>query len=303
MRVSLFAVAGLLLSGVVLAQDVDSRKDRLKEEAAAAQLRDQRINAPGRYRPLTAPQGGPHVAPHGAPFSARPAMPLPPQAWRFVPDVVVNVEFNDLAVTEALKRLFEDSKLRYEIDKDLNTEARITLRANKVKLGTALDMLTQTAGVNWTREARVIGTSGQVQTYYKIGSAPQGSAVAMFTTGQNGNHVGEVVGTVKTGGMGDIVLGPQAIRTLVSVVVPQERTTFRCPHCKGRVATWRSPKSNNKGAAVAGGLAVATRWNYCPLCGKGIDLDLTSVEPDGQEDAHSRAKKVNFYRTDADKKQ
>src|SRR5688572_7627468 len=62
-------------------------------------------------------------------------------------DPVINVDVNNAPIREALKQIMEDAKQEYAIDADVPDDARVTVRARNVKLSTALDLVTQSAGV------------------------------------------------------------------------------------------------------------------------------------------------------------
>jgi hypothetical protein len=66
-------------------------------------------------------------------------------------------------VPEALKQVFAQAKLEYELDADVPADKRVTARAEAVQLGTALDLVTQAGGVGWTRTVR------DGKTVYRVG--------------------------------------------------------------------------------------------------------------------------------------
>jgi transcription elongation factor Elf1 len=197
--------------------------------------------------------------------------------------VLVRLDLRDAAIREAARQLAEQSKREIVVDADVSDSARVSLRATNVRLGTALDVLSQAAGVRWGRETK------DNKTTYRIGKN-----VPAFTV----PTIQLVPGA--SGGVYRSTAPPTAaqLRALENGLVysygsREQRSTFTCPHCKRqatvirKAVTPKCPKCErvfqsswqfcpNDGTRRP---ASETTWKACPFCGKQVSDAALAVDP------------------------
>jgi len=61
----------------------------------------------------------------------------------------VELEANDMPVVDALKKVLDQAKVKYEIDSDVPTDKKVTMTLKNVPLSVVLSLLTREAGVSW----------------------------------------------------------------------------------------------------------------------------------------------------------
>jgi hypothetical protein len=242
----------------------------------------------------------------------------------------VDVDFDNTPVKEAFRRVIEQGKYEPILDDDVPGDARVTLRAKNVRLSSVLNVLADVAGVNWRQEIRNekksihIGkkvTSGVSSFIWRTPPGAQGGKFVvpgapnhLFPGGQGGNRLivptpgapgkGGTFTLPRTPGFQGLGQGFSGFQGLgqnyvVSPLIGQ-RTTFSCPHCKGKTTMIRvrqqpqCPKCSRTFEAdwqycPADGTkrpSSPTSWQYCPLCGKRVEVEKSDagdeLQPAGQ---------------------
>jgi hypothetical protein len=181
------------------------------------------------------------------------------------PDVKVDLDLDNVGLKDALKRIFERAKQEYTLDDDVPNEPKVDVHAKNVRLSTALNLVTEGAGVAWMYEMRDgkgrfrVGKSLPRRSLFVPGAAP--FAFSTTVPGQVG----------------------------ANFLQAYTRSTFTCPHCKGKTTMVREQTTTScpKCKRVmqpgwqfcpADGTkrpAAASDWRYCPLCGKQVDPEKT----------------------------
>ncbi len=201
---------------------------------------------------------------------------IPPAArmpFRMDPtgNIKISVNLNNVTVQDGLKKIFEQAKQLYILDSDLPMSKTISLQMPEVPFNTALDVMTQTAGINWSREVRYANDSKAPVLTYRITKAPRGSAMAVFHPFAGTQDDGKVLFEYNSGGAPLALADNDGIRKLISIMIPEERLTFTCPHCRGKVAAAKPPRKETTASK-----SINYHWKFCPLCGKKINLELHS---------------------------
>jgi hypothetical protein len=272
---------------VVPTQEVRARIDveRVQQDTLRSAVRGQReLQRQGvPVAPADPPQGlrlQQRLYSQGLPTSPR---PMEPPNYAFVlkaaamPDLRLNLDFDGVTVKEALKRVFEQAKVEYAVEPGLALDTKFTMKIPNIRFTTALDLVTQSAGVNWSREIRVKKEikDGHEEiapsSIFRIGRVKRGSSLTVFNPSADAKF-GQMVWHYDTGGMEDMLAGANMAR-LVNVMVPDERSSFTCPHCHGQVTAYLPKASARPGRRVP----AAPVWRFCPLCGKNINV----AGPDG----------------------
>ncbi len=163
--------------------------------------------------------------------------------WKMDPtiNIKITVSLNNVTVQDGLKKIFEQAKQPYILDADLPVNKTISLQMPEVPFNTALDVLTQTAGINWSREVRFANDNKVPMMTYRITKSPRGSAMAVFHPFAGTVDDGKVVFQYNSGGAPLAIADNDGIRKLISIMIPEERLTFTCPHCHGKVAAMKPP--------------------------------------------------------------
>jgi hypothetical protein len=252
------AVQGQRLQGLTEEQrrEVETALAQARTQAAQALQRaqgadlkklEETIKVQGTFRPLV-------------------VSPLPPSS-------PADLDIDNATVADAARQVLDRTKLKAElqVDPDVPADARVTLRARNVKANTALDLLAQSAGVNWSLEQK------DGKTILRLGKTVRTSPYAQFF------HGFSAVGP--RGGAGGIVVPPVAPLAAARDWIISTRSTFTCPHCKGRATVIRQnaapkcpkctrlfqpdwqfcPQDGSKRPAPA------NEWKFCPMCGKRVD--------------------------------
>jgi hypothetical protein len=187
---------------------------------------------------------------------------------RMLEEVEIRLDINNVPVREALKHIFEQAKQEHIVDDDVPQDVRVTVRASNVKLSTALDLVTQAAGVQWTTERR------DSRTVVRIGKSALRSAIRRLVPDVN-TFLREIPGVRFDSGGSPLFFGRD------------QRSAFTCPHCKERVTIvgqkqqpkcpkcsrvfqddWQfCPVDGSKRPPTPGAV------RFCPLCGKEVPAE------------------------------
>ncbi|MBM3457234.1 MAG: hypothetical protein FJX77_01690 [Armatimonadetes bacterium] len=195
-------------------------------------------------------------------------------------NVRVSVDLDNVSIREALRSLCEGARKEHTVDADVPDQARVTIKARNVRLGTALDLISQAADAGWVMERR-----GQTERVRVGKSLPRSAANLLFDGSVTPSFVS---------GIGPLnISAGGATRWDIGV---DERATFQCPHCKGQATVLRrrqAPKCTRCErtfqpdwqfcpADGAKRPAEPGVWQYCPLCGKRVQAraDGKEAEPD-----------------------
>jgi hypothetical protein len=236
----------------------------------------------------------------------------------------VDVDFDNTPVKEAFRRVIEQGKYEPILDDDVPGDARVTLRAKNVRLSSVLNVLADVSGVNWRQEVRNekksihIGkkvSSGVSSFILRTSPGAQGGGKFFVPGGPNHLFPGGQGGALtlpRHGGAGSggsfFVPGTPGVPTVkgfgsnsfvVSPLIGQ-RTTFSCPHCKGKTTMIRvrqQPQCPKCSRTFEGDWQYCpadgtkrpsspSSWQYCPLCGKRVEVEKSDagneLEPAGQ---------------------
>jgi hypothetical protein len=223
------------------------------------------------------------------------------QRLRLGPDVRIDVDLRDADLADALKEVFKLAKRDYAVEGDPPASGKITLRAKNVTLSSVLDLLTESAGLGWSREIRNgverfrVGKSVRSRVSSTMSFAlPQGAMGALrpFTA--------EVVGPAMSNLTGGLNFSPSTVHS-----------TFRCSHCNGQTTIVRSqsqprcPKCERTFQrdwqyCPADGTkrpATPAEFQFCPICGKKVQSrDPASVRDGEREKDKDKDKDVRSLR-------
>lgn len=209
----------------------------------------------------------------------------------------VNLDLDNLSVREALTQLAGQAKQEIVIDADVPGDVRVTVRAQNVRLGTALDLLTETTGASWNIERR----QGKTIVHVTKPTQPVAAHVAPTFAGIAG-----LLGRVEGQRM-EFEWGPD-LNVIYRLSAQEERSTFTCPHCKGQVTVIRQrqqPKCTRcsrpfqaewQFCPIDGARRPPApgEWQFCPVCGKPVASERRGevtttprVEDEGPPGTHS----------------
>lgn len=223
--------------------------------------------------------------------------------------VRVNLELENASVRDAVKEIFTQAKSDFVVDSDVPEDVRLTIHVRNISLLTALNLVTEAAGVGWRLEAVATGAPAtpqlksegapgaryQLQQYnlagprrYRIGKSIVGPGTAISIIGDR------------------VMLNRMPEFFTFNSLQREERSTFTCPHCKSQttmVRVQQQPKctkcsrvfekdwqycptdGNRRPAAPAD-------WRYCPSCGKEVRPDKSSMSDMGDPDSPTVTVKV-----------
>jgi hypothetical protein len=214
-------------------------------------------------------------------------------AFRPVPEIRVDLELENAAPPQALKQLFERAKQEFSVEGELPQEPRVTLRAKNVRFDTALDLVTQAAGIGWTRTPQgpfKVGKSVTPHPFSRVYLAPARTAPARPAAPR--------AAPAPPQPLQPLLLNPApGVFSLRGTLAPEERATFNCPHCKGQAtvvrkvetpkctkcaqpfqASWQfCPKDGAKRPEPA------REWRFCPMCGKEVRMERSEGMPEDGE--------------------
>jgi hypothetical protein len=226
----------------------------------------------------------------------------------FVNEPRVNLDLEDQPLREALKQLFERAKQSYKVDDDVPNTARITVRAKNVRLSTALELLLQDAGVGIARQVEdgrllyrirksgpdTLSTTDLLRSVVdaKVDMSllnpqqlkqfryidPHAKGPVIVDPKQLELHLRALPGAPFGG-------GPNSPAIPYVYTMREQRSLFRCPHCKGQATVLRQqeqPKCDKCARPFQAGWqfcpadgakrpASSGEWKYCPFCSKKVE--------------------------------
>jgi hypothetical protein len=219
-------------------------------------------------------------------------------------DQRVSLDVTDMPVKQALKTLCDQAKVTLETEKDVPDDAKVTVKLNNVRFLTALNAVTESAGIGYQMQYTV--KDKKAQGSVKVGkNLKPATGVSRLLNGKAGNIYNWANGalTIPHVDINRPLFDPQTGKKLVIPNTPQapltfghapsgvynlrtseERHTFTCPHCKEQVtiiSKRESPKCDKCGRIFqsdwkfcpfdgAKRPANADTWEYCPHCGKRV---------------------------------
>ena len=249
-----------------------------------------------QQQPAPAPASAPAVVPAPpaeaqAAYLARTAARLTaasrlqPADWFSSTDTtaLVRLDLRDATIREAARQLAEQTKREIVVDADVLESARISLNAANLQLGTALDVLSQAAGVRWGRETK------DGKTVYRIGKNVPAFATPMirFSSASPATAYRSALPLLS----GTVPLRALENGLIYSFGSREERSTFTCPHCKRQATVIRkveTPKCPKCERAFQPSWqfcphdgtrrpASETTWKACPFCGKQVSQSDTTT--------------------------
>lgn len=221
---------------------------------------------------------------------------------------IKHIDIRNEDVRHALKSVFEAAQRDYEvIDKDL-PDVRISLKADNIKLSTALEVITQSAGLSWKIDKQKdksvyhIGKNVSSSSYVTLSLADANQNVVLDPTTNkiratypnnlqldpSASKIYENVlrnsPTVTSPNVSS-VLWDTAAANLFTYNTTEERSTFTCPHCKGQATVIRHrqvPKCPKCGRDFQNEWqfcpfdgskkpTTTSAWHFCPICGKEVE--------------------------------
>lgn len=221
------------------------------------------------------------LLPSGARSAPRATTVVTPSARSFLDvrtwdDTKIDLDLNNVPVREAVKRICEQAKQEYQIDDDVSDTSRVSLRASDVRFSTALDLVTQAAGIGWRSEIK------DSKRMIRVGKAVSGGNFGVFVNPPVGDLLRNIEGWTNQ----RFQFSPNNDLSY-RLFLPEQRSTFTCPHCKGKVTMLggrqqpkcpkcdRTFQSDWQFCPVDGAKRPPApgAWHYCPLCGKQVDTD------------------------------
>lgn len=206
----------------------------------------------------------------------------------------VGLKLNDAAPDEALRELFEQAKENYVLEGDAKSP-RISVAAQNVRFRTALDLITQAAGLKYVLEVK------DGKKVYRLGKNVKPSNAPWYQL--PGNLTNSSAYLLKPDQATRLFTAPNSLGADLNVsrnfapllynsVSVEDRSTFNCPHCKSQTTVIRKkqqpkctkcqrafqsdwqfcPVDGTKRPASAG------PWKYCPVCGKEVQPDRAETK-------------------------
>lgn len=188
-----------------------------------------------------------------------------------LPSKTINVDLKNVSARDALVKVLDEAKRDYVIDEDFPKDAKLSLSISGVQVSTALDLITQSAGVHWTAEKR------DNKTIVRVGKSVK-SGNFYYRSGGSSNFGLNGLEFNTSEGSPELFITPSAPAVLSSPAPPagarpllyqyrttEQRSTFTCPKC-GKKSTIVQ-KNNTKAGDTA---AAHDNWHYCPFCGKKV---------------------------------
>ncbi len=196
----------------------------------------------------------------------------------------IDIDLDNVPLKDGLKRIFSDAKQEYDIDADVPSDTPVTLKAKKIRLSSALEALTDQAGIGWSRVLQKNKGDKEFKTRYRFvrSAARPGMPVSARAIGS-----ATYTPRVPTW-LSDVNMAGARGANFVFTTMEQ-RQTFNCPHCKGQITTVKprpqhQPQCPKCSRTFEAGWTIcpfdgakrpssATTWRYCPLCGKPVDME------------------------------
>ena len=219
--------------------------------------------------------------------------PLPAQLA--VLNQPVTVKLQNATVKEAFNDFVrhagpKGTDAQVQIDEDVPKDARVTLEATNVRLGTVLDLICQAGGVNWRAEMK-----DEKSVVYHVGKTVQPRGAVTFTLADTMKLPnGTTFQPLSPDKLKELRITPDGTAFLngYSSAFGERRSTFTCPHCKGQATVIRkvtAPECPKCGRAFRADwqfcpfdgakrpATAASDWKYCPICGKRVEMEKSDA--------------------------
>lgn len=235
------------------------------------------------------------------PPAAPPAAPAAPaRLFDFLtstqPEARVSLQLENAPLREALEQIFSQAKLSYRVEDDVPADTRVTLQVKGARLSTALDLVLPPTGVAMSLELK---DGKPVYRFYKGERAAMPLGLSFLPS---------LIGGLDLKPGSSAALGLSQLHAFLKANpnlglgdtltyrfnLQEQRSTFRCPHCKGQSTVIRRadqpkcekcsrtflpewqfcPADGAKRPAAATG-----DWHFCPFCGKRVDADKNARVP------------------------
>jgi hypothetical protein len=193
----------------------------------------------------------------------------------------INIDISELPIRDAIVKVFKSTRFDYGFTDDLPKDVKVTLKVPNVRLSTALNMITEAGGVNWTKELRIAADASVPKMFYRIQKAPVSSQMVFVgPRGLEGNSVIKI-------GPGRNLIDFDTKTLGMSFIMPETRSKFKCPSCDGTVVAYRprtvthcetchrAYRESEKTCPRDGTRrpTPAKPWKFCPLCGKSVKVE------------------------------
>ena len=198
----------------------------------------------------------------------------------------ISLDLKEASVKEAIDAVVKEvgGGISVAYDKDVPTDARISVKVKQAGADSLLGLITQNAGIGWTATR---GDGKQpIQLRITKSRTPRANSLLL-------NQY--IAGIAPSHQMLDVILTPQAVGGYTSMrrsVLGEQRLSLECPHCKVKSTIIRQrhqpkcPKcsrtfQNDWQFCPADGTkrpADPNEWKFCPNCGKKVDVEKASEE-------------------------
>ena len=189
-----------------------------------------------------------------------------------LPSKTISLDLKNVAARDAVVKVLEEAKLDYVINDDFPQDAKLSLSVSGVQVSTALDLITQSAGVRWAAEKRdnkIIVRVGRKVTGSNLYYRGNGSGTSFELNGLEFNTDGDSPSIFVTPNLPTMPALPAA-PIIYQYRTSEQRSTFTCPRCGKKTTVVQ--KSTVGGAAAKTGTKTTGHedWHYCPYCGKKV---------------------------------
>lgn len=200
-------------------------------------------------------------------------------------DTRLDLDLNDVPVADAVRRVSELAEVNVRVDEDVPKEAKVTLKAKNIRLSTAMDLITQAAGVGWTREI----TDGK--TTLRVGKTVRPGAIILRNSLPGRGRV--TIPEIHIPRIDPELRIEGALPQIFSLgEMLETRSTFNCPHCKKQATVLRrnqQPRCTTCSRPFQPGWQVCPfdgtkrpaaqgEWKYCPFCGKAVKTEESGAK-------------------------
>jgi glutaredoxin len=213
----------------------------------------------------------------------------PPPATLFIASVWgdamqstrLDLDLDDVPVADAIRRVCELAKVGVQVDEDVPKDKKVTLKAKDIRLSTALDLISQAAGVGWAREI------ADGKTTIRVGKTVRSGSI-LWRNSVPGRGAFMLPPHIDISQMGPkIRIEGDSARIFSLADMLETRSTFNCPHCKKQATVLRRnqpPRCTTCNRPFQTGWQVCPfdgtkrptaqgEWRFCPFCGKAVRMD------------------------------